>query len=715
MGLGRVGISHVSPICPFPSVRRTTVFPSATDVLGRIFPPFVPCHEQVRHIYGARAGDAAAMGRLRQLEVVTRESELNNFERMSVGPSAVVQTVFGPAGPPPSRGASSKQPPAPASSSSAGVYNAFSTAGGTGPAAPAPSSSKSPVKAGGDEPGEDEDDEDEDDEEDDSEEDEDEEEEEEVRPPSSPDGDAASDVEDEAEHPAQPIYSMDIERDVGAPENVAASKDDPPRSPGGRDATGDGDEKGGRDGRDEKEGRDGRDEDRQERDDGDRRGRDRNGEDRPPGRDRSRDRSDGDRRGRDRDRSNGDRRGRDRDREAVELVFLSKKGDRRDRSDEERRGRDRRSDYSNDRRSDYSNDRRSHYRELESRGNGRDDDRRRDRDDDRRHGRGDDRRHGRDDDRRHGRDDDRRRDRDNGRRRDRDDDRRRDRDDDRKRDRDDDRRRDGNGDHRRDRDDDRKRDRSTDRKRDRSTDRRRDRSPADPPLSPTAAAARERLAPLEPPEPHILTSPRSSSKKSPPHNPRLERILATQLPRSQRFHDNELKMRSWLPAYKLRNEFLTTFADNDVVVLCGETGSGKTTQLPQLVMDFFAMEQKADAGAPTTNGAGGGPPVVLGGSGASSALFSAAVGGAAPKAPSAFGNTPARRKKVICTQPRRISATSVAERVAVERASQIGQEIGYQVRHTFSPKVIFVPSPPSPRIFPCTSPDTISDASLAHL
>ena len=35
---------------------------------------------------------------------------------------------------------------------------------------------------------------------------------------------------------------------------------------------------------------------------------------------------------------------------------------------------------------------------------------------------------------------------------------------------------------------------------------------------------------------------------------------------------------------------------------------------------------------------------------------------------------------IICTQPRRISAMSVAERVSSERVDKIGQSVGYQVR-----------------------------------
>ena len=35
---------------------------------------------------------------------------------------------------------------------------------------------------------------------------------------------------------------------------------------------------------------------------------------------------------------------------------------------------------------------------------------------------------------------------------------------------------------------------------------------------------------------------------------------------------------------------------------------------------------------------------------------------------------------IVCTQPRRISAMSVAERVSNERVDKIGQSVGYQVR-----------------------------------
>lgn len=69
-----------------------------------------------------------------------------------------------------------------------------------------------------------------------------------------------------------------------------------------------------------------------------------------------------------------------------------------------------------------------------------------------------------------------------------------------------------------------------------------------------------------------------------------------------------------------------------VVVISGETGCGKTTQVPQ-----FILESEIEAGR-------------------------------------------GDRCNILCTQPRRISAMSVAQRVADERAESIGQSVGYQIR-----------------------------------
>lgn len=92
------------------------------------------------------------------------------------------------------------------------------------------------------------------------------------------------------------------------------------------------------------------------------------------------------------------------------------------------------------------------------------------------------------------------------------------------------------------------------------------------------------------------------------------------------------EFRKTLPADKERDALLAAIASNQVIVVSGETGCGKTTQLPQ-----YILESEIEAGRGATC-------------------------------------------NIICTQPRRISAVSVAERVAAERGESIGESVGYQVR-----------------------------------
>ncbi|CAL1385571.1 unnamed protein product [Linum trigynum] len=103
----------------------------------------------------------------------------------------------------------------------------------------------------------------------------------------------------------------------------------------------------------------------------------------------------------------------------------------------------------------------------------------------------------------------------------------------------------------------------------------------------------------------------------------------------QKYKEME-KARGTLPITALRSEILQVLKENDVVVVCGETGSGKTTQVPQFVLDDMVE-----------SGCGG-------------------------------------HCSIICTQPRRIAAISVAERVAYERCESSpgmsGSLVGYQVR-----------------------------------
>ncbi|KAK9841672.1 hypothetical protein WJX74_009878 [Apatococcus lobatus] len=86
--------------------------------------------------------------------------------------------------------------------------------------------------------------------------------------------------------------------------------------------------------------------------------------------------------------------------------------------------------------------------------------------------------------------------------------------------------------------------------------------------------------------------------------------------------------RESLPIFKMREELLKGLTANQVLVVIGETGSGKTTQLTQYL---------AEAG------------------------FTA-------------------KGKIGCTQPRRVAAMSVAKRVAEEVGCRLGEEVGYAIR-----------------------------------
>ncbi|KAJ3079067.1 hypothetical protein HDU99_000196, partial [Rhizoclosmatium hyalinum] len=90
--------------------------------------------------------------------------------------------------------------------------------------------------------------------------------------------------------------------------------------------------------------------------------------------------------------------------------------------------------------------------------------------------------------------------------------------------------------------------------------------------------------------------------------------------------------REKLPSYKYRHEIISATENSQVVIICGETGCGKSTQTGQFILEHILE-----------TGRGG-------------------------------------TLNMMCTQPRRISAMSLAERVAAERAEQVGQTIGYSIR-----------------------------------
>ncbi|KND00002.1 uncharacterized protein SPPG_04349 [Spizellomyces punctatus DAOM BR117] len=95
------------------------------------------------------------------------------------------------------------------------------------------------------------------------------------------------------------------------------------------------------------------------------------------------------------------------------------------------------------------------------------------------------------------------------------------------------------------------------------------------------------------------------------------------------------KMRSereTLPVWKWQQDIVNAVEENPVVVVEGETGCGKTTQVPQFLLDALICQKRG------------------------------------------------AQCKILVTQPRRISAIGVAERVAAERDESLGKTVGYQIR-----------------------------------
>ncbi|MBC7298954.1 MAG: ATP-dependent helicase, partial [Demequina sp.] len=85
-----------------------------------------------------------------------------------------------------------------------------------------------------------------------------------------------------------------------------------------------------------------------------------------------------------------------------------------------------------------------------------------------------------------------------------------------------------------------------------------------------------------------------------------------------------------LPVSARRDDIAAAIRDHQVVIVAGETGSGKTTQIPKIALDL---------------GRG-------------------------------------RAGQIGHTQPRRIAARSVADRIAEELGTTLGDVVGYQVRFT---------------------------------
>ncbi|XP_013105047.1 pre-mRNA-splicing factor ATP-dependent RNA helicase DHX16 isoform X1 [Stomoxys calcitrans] len=84
-----------------------------------------------------------------------------------------------------------------------------------------------------------------------------------------------------------------------------------------------------------------------------------------------------------------------------------------------------------------------------------------------------------------------------------------------------------------------------------------------------------------------------------------------------------------LPVYPFKEDLIAAIKEHQILIIEGETGSGKTTQIPQYLVEAGFTEDK---------------------------------------------------KKIGCTQPRRVAAMSVAARVAEEMGVKLGNEVGYSIR-----------------------------------
>ncbi|GFR73815.1 pre-mRNA-splicing factor ATP-dependent RNA helicase DHX15 [Elysia marginata] len=111
--------------------------------------------------------------------------------------------------------------------------------------------------------------------------------------------------------------------------------------------------------------------------------------------------------------------------------------------------------------------------------------------------------------------------------------------------------------------------------------------------------------------------------------PTLQLNPFTGLPFTPRYYEL-FRKRSQLPVWEYKERFTDMVTKHQTIVLVGETGSGKTTQIPQWCLEWVRARN--------------------------------------PK------------KGVACTQPRRVAAMSVAQRVSEEMDVSLGQEVGYSIR-----------------------------------
>uniref|UniRef100_A0A7S1QZZ8 RNA helicase n=1 Tax=Neobodo designis TaxID=312471 RepID=A0A7S1QZZ8_NEODS len=116
---------------------------------------------------------------------------------------------------------------------------------------------------------------------------------------------------------------------------------------------------------------------------------------------------------------------------------------------------------------------------------------------------------------------------------------------------------------------------------------------------------------------------------------RLSKVLAKKYEvkvASELYQQSYVGRRESLAIHAHKDHILDSVRSNRVTILCGTTGCGKTTQLPQYILDEFTQE-----------GRGG-------------------------------------ECQIVVTQPRRLNAVSIATRIAAERLETVGDTVGYTIR-----------------------------------
>lgn len=140
---------------------------------------------------------------------------------------------------------------------------------------------------------------------------------------------------------------------------------------------------------------------------------------------------------------------------------------------------------------------------------------------------------------------------------------------------------------------------------------------------------------------HLFPAPKRPPEEAPEGQPPKKKVAARPSPNDENPLTGQLyskaffdiyEKREKLPAWEARKEFLKLIKKNQVVVLVGETGSGKTTQLPQFLLE------------------------------------------------AGYHISGEENRCIACTQPRRVAAMSVAQRVADELDVKLGTFVGYSIR-----------------------------------